>query len=257
MLIVPIQGALGGGIYCIDAVETTFGDYNLFYNANPPTSSKAIQDPKICAWNQTWTPAGDWPYPPNSATEPVRFVNWCQAQAYCKYNGKHLCGSIRADLDGGADPYAVPLTSFDDFTTNQWFNACSAQGINCPEPSAGRPCYPYGTTYNPALCNATDYVDGGSMVPIGYGPLMTCQGGEPGLYNMAGNVAEWEDSCSGATDAGTADAGTTGASDLCAVRGGSYHDNQLGVRCDSNQTAGPVTQPRDYAGRDVGFRCCL
>jgi hypothetical protein len=256
MLVVPIQGSLGGGIYCIDQYETTFAAYNLFYNANPPTSSASIQDPATCSWNQTWTPAGDWPYPAGHDNEPVRFVNWCQAQAYCKYNNKHLCGRIKPDADAGVDQYAVPLASFNDFTTDQWFNACSAQGVNCPEPytNAYTVCYPYGTLYNPGMCNGQDYVDGGSPGPFAFGPLMSCLGGEPALYNMSGNVAEWEDSCSPTP---TGDAGNTGANDQCAVRGGSYQSDQLGLRCDSFQKTAPPTQPRSYVGRDVGFRCCL
>jgi hypothetical protein len=240
MVIVPIKGGVGS--YCIDAVETTYGDYNVFHMANPPIST---QDATTCGWNQTWTPSGDWPYPQGTDSEPVRFVNWCQAQAYCKYNGKHLCGNIRPNLDAGVDPYAAPPTSFNDFTTNQWFNACTAQGVNCPSGSAG--CYPYGTNYHATFCNGQDYWDGGVGAPLQSGSLIACQGGEPLLYNMSGNVAEWEDSCSAATDAGG-----TGAGDNCAVRGGSYQDDQGGVRCDSDRTVA-----RSYAGRDVGFRCCL
>ena len=37
MAIVP---ALGGGTYCIDSTEVTYGDYIQFYNANPPTAPR-------------------------------------------------------------------------------------------------------------------------------------------------------------------------------------------------------------------------
>jgi len=223
MLVVPIQG---GGIYCIDSVEVTYLAYNSFYSANPTTAN---QDP-WCSWNVGWTPTGAWPYPQANEYEPVRYVNWCQAEAYCKYNGRRLCGQI----GGGSSPQA----NFNDYFKDQWFNACTAQGANC----TGTGCYPYGTSFNANLCNGD-----GSSGPAPYTNLVNCQGGEPGLLNMSGNVAEWEDSC----------AANSGSGDECAVRGGSYLDSSDNLRCDSDQTTGPLTQPRDYAGNDVGFRCCL
>ena len=228
MLVVPIQGA---GIYCIESLEVSYSSYDVFYNANPSTT---IQDP-WCSWNVGWTPAGAWPYAQIVQTEPVRYVNWCQAAAYCKYQGRRLCGKI-----GGG---SVAQASFADYTTDQWFNACTAQDANCN--ASG--CYPYGTAYGPTNCNGIDSVDGGSHGPEVPSSLMACQGGEVGLFNMSGNVAEWEDSC----DA------TSGENDDCAIRGGSYLDDAGGLRCDSAQSSLPITQPRSYTGNDVGFRCCL
>jgi hypothetical protein len=218
MLVVPVQGA---SAYCIDAVEVTYAEYAVFYDANPPTASQ----PASCAWNVGWTPSGAWPNSPSTGDEPVRYVNWCQADAYCTYAGKHLCGAI-----GGGS--AAPA-NFKNASTDQWFNACSAQGENL---------YPYGVTYNASDCNG-----GGSAGPAVYESWLTCQGGEPGVYNMSGNVAEWEDACSA----------STGATDACPIRGGSYLDGSGNLRCDSDQTSLPITQPRSYAGNDVGFRCCL
>ena len=42
-----------------------------------------------------------------------------------------------------------------------------------------------------------------------------------GVLNLSGNVAEWVDECSD----------TTGAGDSCNVRGGSYHDLGVKLRC--------------------------
>jgi hypothetical protein len=218
MLVVPIQG---GGVYCIDATEVTYSSYDVFYSANPTTANQTAG----CSWNVGWTPAGAWPYTAQSSSQPVRYVNWCQAAAYCKYNGRRLCGQI-----GGG---SVAPASFADYTKDQWFNACSAQNANT---------YPYGSAYVAVDCNGKDSVDGGSLGPGPATSWPNCTGGEPGLLDMSGNVAEWEDSCSA----------TTGASDTCAVRGGSYEDSAALLLCGSN-----VTQPRDYTGNDVGFRCCL
>ena len=220
MVVAPIQG---GGIYCIDATEVSYGQYQTFYNANVPTGS---QDP-FCTWNTNWTPADNWPQP-NGSTVPVSYVNWCQAAAYCKYVGRRLCGQI-----GGG---SVAQASYADFTKDQWFNACTAGGANV---------YPYGSAYKPTTCNGADIVDGGLPGPESYFSLESCLGGETGLLEMSGNVAEWEDAC----DA------STGNIDNCLVRGGSYEDHAQGLECNSGGTA--VSQERSYQGSDVGFRCCL
>jgi formylglycine-generating enzyme required for sulfatase activity len=237
MLPVPIQG---GGTYCIDTTEVSYISYNTFNNANPPPSVL----PAYCAWNPGWTPTGDWPYTTNSA-DPVRFVNWCQAWAYCNHLNRHLCGAI----SGGS----IPQANFNDSATDQWFNACSAENNNA---------YPYGNTYGDTTCNG-DNAPNRENSALASGPVASqyfslCVGGEPLLFQMSGNVAEWEDSCdtAGELDAGASDAGF-GALDNCAVRGGSFKDDPTHLRCDSGQTAGPVTQPRNYTGRDVGFRCCI
>jgi hypothetical protein len=223
-----IATAAGGSPFCIDATEVSYGQYGAFYSANPPTSSQ----PAGCAWNVSWTPAAQWPQPPSNSNNPVAYVNWCQADGYCRYEGRHLCGRV------GGGP--VAQASFADPAVDQWFSACSAQGTNCPAtPGAG--CYPYGGAFNSTLCN------GAGSGAESFQLLLSCEGGAPGLLEMSGNVAEWEDSCSA----------TSGATDGCAVRGGSYLDNAAGLRCDSGSTTGPVTQPRNYAGPDVGFRCCL
>jgi formylglycine-generating enzyme required for sulfatase activity len=236
MQVTPIQG---GGIYCIDSIEVTNASYNVFFSANPTT---ATQDP-WCSWNVGWVPSGGWPYPTNNGNYPVSYVNWCQAAAYCKYLGRRLCGSI-----GGG---SVAQSSANDYHTDQWYNACTANGANC-SPSPGG-CYPYGTTYSPTLCDGHDSIVGGSTGPEAFTSLNNCQGGTVGLLNMSGNVAEWEDSCTG----------KTGAGDACAVRGGSFASDEAGLRCDAVQTigidpnvdAGTITRSYSYA--DVGFRCCL
>jgi Sulfatase-modifying factor enzyme 1 len=231
MLVIPIQGS---GIYCIDAVEVTNAEYDTFLTANPTTAGQ----PSYCSWNVGWTPHGGWPYPVPNGNYPVAYVNWCQASAYCNYEGRRLCGMI-----GGGSATA---TIANDYTKDQWFNACTANGVNC----SGGGCYPYGTAYNPTTCNGVSSVDGGSMGPADFNTLINCQGGSVGLLNMSGNVSEWEDSC--ATSSGSPQ------TDSCAVRGGSYLGDATALRCDAVQTQGANgTITRGYYGPDVGFRCCL
>jgi hypothetical protein len=217
---------LGGGTFCIDQKEVTYKQYSVFYTANPSTSTQ----PAECSWNTSYTPSGNWPAQPGHDDEPVRYVNWCQAEAYCRYNNRHLCGSFQ----GGATPQG----SFTDAAVSEWYSACSGQGANQ---------YPYGNTFQPDSCvSALKAMDGGVTSPATAGANPLCQGGTPTLLDMSGNVAEWESSCDL----------STGQSDQCLVRGGSFESSTPeSLRCDSG--GAPALKSRSYTGPDVGFRCCL
>ena len=65
--------------------------------------------------------------------------------------------------------------------------------------------------------------------------------GYTGVYDLSGNVWEWEDSCDGAT----------GQSDICRLRGGAFGVNYAGLRCGLD-----FDFARNYHGDDLGFRCC-
>src|SRR6185437_14237679 len=103
---------------------------------------------------------------------------------------------------------------------------------------------PYDAAYSASTCNGLEY---GAGATVAESSAADCVGGFVGLVNMSGNVAEWENACSG----------QNGASDACATRGGSFESDAGGLRCDSAQSSGPITQARSYSGPDVGFRCCL
>jgi formylglycine-generating enzyme required for sulfatase activity len=213
-VITPIPG---GGIFCIDTYEVSYSDYLAFYNANP---SSAIQPAACLPWNVGYTPSSAWPPAPADLAKPVRYVNWCDAYAYCSYVGKHLCGAIT----GGSNDMSL----FADESESAWFDACSAQGSNL---------YPYGDVFSMSACNGAP--SAGVAVETSFA---TCQGGSVGLFQMSGNVAEWEDSCSAAV----------GPNDNCRVRGGSYLSSDTDLLCDAD-----LLHTRDYGGPEVGFRCCM
>jgi formylglycine-generating enzyme required for sulfatase activity len=83
---------------------------------------------------------------------------------------------------------------------------------------------------------------GYDRAPTGTQPAGTtsCEGGYAGLFDLSGNVGEWEDSCNGTTDA-----------DSCRIRGGSYQRASANLRCDDT-----YTWQRGAAFVDVGIRCC-
>src|SRR5262249_34754094 len=74
------------------------------------------------------------------------------------------------------------------------------------------------------------------------GSAADCIGGYPGIFDLCGNVDEWEDSCSENGD-------NLGAYDLCRVRGGSFA--ATGLWCRMAFEAG-----REGFWDYVGFRCC-
>ena len=232
MITMPTALALGGA-YCIDPTEVTRKDYNDFWTANPNLGANL---PASCSFKTSYTPSNDWPptlIQGGNGGFPVRYVDWCDAYAYCVWKGKRLCGAIA----GGANP----VSSASDRLKDSWYNACSAEGANA---------WPYGSTYQALACDGADYTaanggspptlrerdDNGTIIPS------SCQGGASGLYHMSGNVAEWEDSCD-------ANAGPT---DSCLVRGGGYNSAAAALRCDASATAA-----RQATLADVGFRCCL
>ncbi len=206
--------ALGGKKYCIDSTEVTNLQYLAWLASLPMLST---QSHPICKEkNTTFNPS----QMPVINEKPVVYVDWCDAYAYCEMNGKRLCGSIA----GGAADY-LSMTNAAD---NQWYFACSKGG------TLG---YPYGGTYVAGSCNGD--AAGGSVAEVKTYP--NCQGGYDGLFDMSGNVWEWEDAC----DA------ETGETDKCRRRGGSVFNMPSSLDCQSS-----TDQARGTGTSNVGFRCC-
>jgi sulfatase modifying factor 1 len=227
----------GGGIYCIDRTEVTNEAYAVFLASNP----KSAASPAECAWNTVFTPEQNTdncpsvPYDPAGAPKaPIACIDWCDAKRYCEWTGKRLCGAI-----GGGPTQAA---KFADATHSEWYAACS---------KGGTLVYPYGNAFQVSYCtglsNSGDQAD-----DVASGPL--CRGGYDGLYDMSGNVAEWEDSCTAAS----------GKADACLVRGGSLYDDvdtTPSLACNSAKNGGAAsaapTTRRDLHSQGVGFRCCF
>ena len=222
--LVPVTGG-----YSIDATEVTRDQYNAWLGTDPDTAGQA----SFCAWNDAFAPDTANPeggcspttMPPGSKGNlPIVCVDWCDAFAYCKAVGKRLCGKIGGGSNAFTD-HANPAAS-------QWFNACSSNGQND---------FPYGDTYDGQTCNGSDK-SGGTILPVG--SLAGCQSsvaGFEGVYDLSGNVLEWEDSC----DAASA------AKDFCRNRAGACFNTSIYLRCDHDGG----NQRGSHDG-GIGFRCC-
>jgi formylglycine-generating enzyme required for sulfatase activity len=134
-------------------------------------------------------------------------------------------------MGGGAGPYGA---GFADPAQSEWMAACS---------NGSATAYPYGAGYAGNACDGKDYEHPNQTIAVGSAAV--CHGvGAPyaSISDMSGNVAEWEDACSGAS----------GSADGCRVRGGSYGDGSSALRCDADVTS----ETRSTTSATTGFRCC-
>jgi sulfatase modifying factor 1 len=132
-----------------------------------------------------------------------------------------FCGRI----GGGPNAYSDHKNA----TKSQWYNACVSDGTNN--------AYPYGNAHDGQACNGQAALVGTTM---SVESLLGCQSyavGYEGVYDLSGNIMEWEDSCDQYDD--------------CPMRGGSFISGKDELRCDSG--TGGV---RHSSGELVGFRCC-
>jgi formylglycine-generating enzyme required for sulfatase activity len=245
----------GGAPYCIDATEVTNQDYQRFLDARPASPPEGD-----CEWTKLF-PAGNWP--PADPLLPVTGINWCDARLYCQWANKRLCGRI----GGGTNP----TLDADDYRKSEWYDACSG---------GGKTSYPYGGNFSPGRCKGTE--DGSDKKGDPWpehddqgNPAGQCEGAVPGLFNMSGNVWEWEDSCTAspwpANDEPANDADAPGQqdksrtdppadgsnpNDYCLVRGGSFRSDPDQLACNASPWVAFPLLTRGSSAPDIGFRCC-
>ena len=210
--------AIPEGPTCVDATEVSRSGYADFLRARGADTSGQVA---TCRFNTDFSPEADWPPAIGTESRPVGAIDWCDALAYCTFRGKRLCGRI----GGGASQLASAV----DPGSSEWSAACTR---------GGQQSYPYGDTFAAGRCR------GGAAEPVAVGSAPGCEGGYPGLRDLSGNVAEWQDACEE----------THGASfqnDLCAVLGGGFDADSSGLRCASS-----VPARRSSSAANRGFRCC-
>lgn len=221
---VPIRGG-----YCIDSTEVTWRQYLDWAVGVMATPAELANQPTECAsWNTelipTPTQGCEEPIGPDADLQPVVCVDWCDAHMFCKAVGKRLCGKI-----GGKE---LLTKDYADPALSQWENACT---------SGGRNDYPYAGPYQQSMCHT---IGTGTGQPVAVKTKPGCQSNDPGyagVFDLSGNVAEWENACTS----------VSGPGDRCLTRGGSFTDTKDSAACDAN-----VPVVRDLKINTVGFRCC-
>jgi sulfatase modifying factor 1 len=215
--IAAVLASLNGTSVCIDSTEITVAAYTTFLAAK---SGDTSGQPPYCAFNTTYVPTV---WPQNKTNAPVVQVDWCDAFAFCAWAGKRMCGAAK----GGHSDAGYPS----DPINSQWYFACShdADGLHT---------YPYGNAYGKTTCNGLDNGDAGV---VNTASMAGCAGGFPGVFDMSGNVWEWEDACHY----------FDGGADYCVVRGGSFQSASSALTCSANLFA-----PRSNTFTDIGVRCC-
>jgi sulfatase modifying factor 1 len=208
--------------FAIDATEVTRSQYAAWLAIR---EEDPFQTPQ-CRWNQDLEPDAACIAQASVCqgaacdAHPQPCVDFCDAAVYCREVGKQLCGGTNGgptDRDG-AD--------------SEWLLTCTANGKHDALS---------GEAFVSGQCN-DQTANSRSTVPVG--SKTACQSPEPGysgIFDLIGNLREWEDNC----DA------MTGAADICHLRGGSF-----GI-----SAAAPVCSETVYADRgsfaeSVGFRCC-
>jgi sulfatase modifying factor 1 len=207
---------------CIDSTEVTVGQYRVFVNS---VDAGAFPQAPECAWRTTFVPANGMPGT-GSDPKPIADIDWCQAQAFCAWAGKSLCGAP----DGGAYAYAA----FANASQSTWMNACSANGTQN---------YPYGSTFDASACNLATVDASFPVAPAG--SFAGCQGSVPGLFDVIGNVTEWDNAC--------LPSGTDASVDSCRRRGSDVGDlgNPAQKTC-----AWDESDSRNHQSNTTGARCC-
>ena len=219
----PVDDGAGGS-FCMDAVEVTRSAYASFLSTSPgasqvPASATACQGSGDFAVAVVGDCATD-PTGGDSAADPVACVDWCDAVTFCAWAGKRLCGKI-----GGG---SLTADEYEDPGASAWFRACAA---------GGQRDYPYGLGYDDAACNAKGLQSGDDWAPRIAGTTTGCFDATHRLFDLSGNVEEWEDAC------------TDGE---CRLRGGNYQDVlPATLACNANLTD-DIHTPEPWRG----FRCC-
>jgi sulfatase modifying factor 1 len=199
--------------FCIDSVEVSRSAYVEWLMTEPSNPMNyGCESNESFEWGCEWVGGPEY---------PATCVDWCDAYAYCQAYGKRLCGD-RGGGPAGYDSYATA-------SENEWFTACTSGNLRA---------YPYGDLFEEGRCGDTSADE---LRVSGSFPNCQASGEYACVFDLSGNVWEWEDACESDLDEAR-----------CRVRGGSFKQTDGSIHC-----AYPGDAPRlNNQGLNVGFRCC-
>ncbi|MGC4088082.1 MAG: SUMF1/EgtB/PvdO family nonheme iron enzyme [Polyangiaceae bacterium] len=221
----------------IDEIEVTVEQYARWQSA--VAAEAVVWEPTWCPWKTTRSEPASNPddacvatlpafdSQPFASRKPIRCVDFCDAEAFCRWAGKRLC--YDGSGLGTQAPRGVP---------KEWNDACS-NGLST--------IYPWGNDGAAEHCNtskmgAACVNGGGSCGPLAVGQSPACSTAS-GVKDLLGNVAEWVFSCNYVDP--TRPLEPTG----CLTRGGSYAVPLQTCNVES-------TLANDTRTAELGFRCC-
>jgi sulfatase modifying factor 1 len=237
VVLVPYAGEADAAY--IDKTEVTVEEYQPWADAN--AGSFTSWHP-WCQWkdrgpsNPSGVPADacSTSIPTNqpepfARKKPIRCVDWCDAEAFCRTaRGGRLC--YVAAGGGAVAPEGRP---------DEWKSACS---------NRSRTVWPWGdTSSQPNICNLGQQAGcGASGFTCGPAPVQTfrdCRN-ESGAFDLIGNVAEWADLCGNQS--------LSDSTGSCITMGGSYADSLERLSCGTYFS----NFPKSSRSPAVGIRCC-
>lgn len=222
----PHQGMVeipGGGFF-IDTHEVTNTQYNQFLLELKGGTAGGNNERSECKWKKNHERVTTSCTPSPIGDAPATCLDWCDANAYCRYYGKRLCGKI-----GGGSAQQALLTSP---THSEWMLACAGVSSDA---------YPYADAGGLGTC--TTQSSDMALTPVG--SKAGCVGHVPGLFDMSGNALEWEDAIGAAVDGGP-------EKQSAFARGGSFKNPIASCTCSYVTPAYARQQIYD----NIGFRCC-
>ncbi len=201
--------------FYLDKYEVTNAEYYAFCRK----TGRALPP----AWRAQGTA-----YPPGTGDHPVTVASYRDAEAYARWSGKRLP------------------------TETEWEMAARG-GLGTLVDSSGEesvkkspPVYPYGSTFNEALCNT---LEAGNNATI---PVTETKDVSPyGIYGMCGNAREWTSDWYGPYPGHRLRKNAASGKQFKVIRGGSYHQAQERARSDARDYGGFPTLDAD---RTAGFR---
>lgn len=227
------------GVNCswIDQKEVTVERYQQFLTRLP--ADQASWDMDFCAWKRERSDpisnrrdectkqilgSEELPFAPD---KPMRCVDFCDAQAFCRWEEKSLCNeedNLGVRLPSG---YGQP-----------WFLACT---------NTLSTVYPWGNATSGAECNIGQTADDCTTIARTCGAQRVGEYSQcvtkSGVYDLLGNVDEWIYLCNSLV------LGDPAAPRGCVARGGGYDASVESCRLER-------TLRNDTRLPNLGFRCC-